>query len=234
MVTGHLPKSGVFLHAAEILSPPEPTTGMLMPGTEEHRYLRSFFRSEGIEESSSFVEPANEKRMLLSSGQHGLHHVVAAHIPSVSPGKRVACMPADGDHPSPFVVADHFFADEVERDIVDVVCRSQLNTAEIESHHCRIITRHTLYIGAAAVALPGDAIKRVILVSEHKSLGRDRCQVLQQILCLQGTLWLIFLFLIVSRVFFLHAGSAIYQQKRQPQAHYDYLFLHHVSLFEVR
>jgi hypothetical protein len=41
-------KSLILVGRAKILSPPEPTAGMLVPGTENNRYFCTFFRLQSI------------------------------------------------------------------------------------------------------------------------------------------------------------------------------------------
>ena len=126
--------------------------------------------------------------MLLPTRQDGSHHIIATHIPRVATGKRVVGMPADGNHPTPLVMTDHLSAYDVERDIVDVLLTVVFNLTDVKTHHGRIVARDAPHIGATAVSLPGDAVERIILVTEHEPVCGNLLQVNQQLFCLRRSL----------------------------------------------
>ena len=115
--------------------------------------------------------------MLLPTRQDGSHHIIATHIPRVATGKRVVGMPAYGDHPTPLVMTDHLLTNNGEEDIVDVFFAVVFNLPDVKAHHGGIVSRDALHVRTTAVALPGDAVERVILVAKHKSFFRDFFQV---------------------------------------------------------
>ena len=120
--------------------------------------------------------------MLASAFENRSHHAFVLHVPRVSAGERVAQMPTEGCNAAVAVMIPYLFSDAPERNAVEIATVAQLNAAEVETEHCRIVVAYALYVRACAVALPADAVDSVVVMSEHICRVGKACKVLKQIL----------------------------------------------------
>jgi len=85
----HMPECFIFFGGTEFLTPPKPTTCMLVPRSEKYGDFYSIFCLQRINKGRYFTYPTGEFLMIVSSRKNRLHHCCIRYIPRVSTCQRI-------------------------------------------------------------------------------------------------------------------------------------------------
>ena len=198
LVLHHVPQGFIFLHRAELLAPPEPATRVLVPRTEHEGDFLSLRCLQRCEEIAQALHPRLEEVIFLTALKDILHNGSVAHIPgrslreflssqaaALNRGQRVARMPADGDDAPTLMVGNDFLSDLGKGHAVEALHVAHLNTAELETHHGRIVAASILHITRIILIFPGQSVERIVLMTEHDTFLAERVESLHQLLSLR-------------------------------------------------
>ena len=204
LVLEHAPEALELVVRAELLSPPEPRAVILVPRTEDDGYGLAVLCLQRQQEVAHALHPRLELLKLAATRQDAGHDGRVGNVPGRAFGELltvqssarcgslgIARMPRNGDDTATLVVSDDFVVYAGKRHAVKVLVVTQLDAAQVEAHHGRIVAARVLHVAAVSLVLPRQAIERIVLMTHHVTLLLQGLQSLGQ----QVSSGLLFLFL---------------------------------------